>query len=75
MMVSQGGFGASTSGVAAKDVLATLFGVSGGKVDPTKAIFPSGVPNTIAKVDLIRAAKESKKTITSGSKIGGVIVK
>jgi hypothetical protein len=33
------------------------------------------VPNTIAKVDLIRAAKESKKTITSGSKIGGVIVK
>ena len=75
MMVSQGGFGASTSGVAAKDVLATLFGVSGGKVDPTKSIFPSGVPNTIAKVDLIRAAKESKKTITSGSKIGGVIVK
>ena len=75
MMVSQGGFGASTSGVAARDVLATLFGVSGGKVDPAKAIFPSGVPNTIAKVDLIRAAKESKKTITSGSKIGGVIVK
>ncbi len=75
MMVSQGGFGASTSGVAARDVLATLFGVSGGKVDPTKAIFPSGVPNTIAKVDLIRAAKESKKSNTSGSKIGGVIVK
>ena len=75
MMVSQGGFGASTSGVAARDVLATLFGVSGGKVDPTKAIFPSGVPNTIAKVDLTRAAKESKKTNSSGVKIGGVIVK
>jgi penicillin-binding protein 2 len=75
LMVSQGGFGASTSGVAARDVLATLFGVSGGKVDPTKAIFPSGVPNTIAKVDLTRAAKESKKTNSSGVKIGGVIVK
>jgi penicillin-binding protein 2 len=75
LMVSQGGTGASTSGVAAKEILATLFGVSGGKVDPTMAIFPSGVPNTIAKVNLERAAKESKKVDNARVKIGGVIVK
>jgi len=74
-MVSQGGFGASTSGVAAKDVLATLFGVTGGRVDPEKVIFPSGVPNNIAKVDLMRAAKETKNEVGSGVKIGSVIVK
>jgi len=75
IMVSQGGFGASTSGVAAKDVLATLFGVTGGRVDPEKVIFPSGVPNNIAKVDLMRAAKETKNEVGSGVKIGSVIVK
>ena len=75
IMVSQGGFGASTSGVAARDVLTTLFGVTGGRVDPEKVIFPSGVPNNIAKVNLIRAAKESKNDTSSGVKIGSVIVK
>jgi hypothetical protein len=40
MMVSQGGFGASTSGIGVKDIYATLFGVTGNKVDPEKATVP-----------------------------------
>ena len=34
MMVSQGGFGASTSGLGVRDIYSTLFGVTGNKVDP-----------------------------------------
>jgi penicillin-binding protein 2 len=44
MMVSQGGFGASTSGVGVKKIYETLFGVLGAKVASEKIIFPSGVP-------------------------------
>jgi penicillin-binding protein 2 len=72
MMVSQGGFGASTSGVGVKDIYATLFGVTGNKVDPTKAVFPNGVPTAIAKVDLKKAASEVDLT---GIKVGGVKLK
>jgi penicillin-binding protein 2 len=56
MMVSQGGFGASTSGLGVRNIFETLFGVTGGRVDPEKAIFPNGVPTTIAKVDLRKVA-------------------
>ena len=51
MVVSQGGFGSSISAVGAKDIWAALFGVVGGKVDPTKEIFPNGVPSKLPKVD------------------------
>ena len=73
MMVSQGGFGASTSGVAARDVFAALFGVSGNRVDPEKVIFPNGVPKTIAKVDLTKAAKESSNK-QGKIRVGSVVV-
>jgi penicillin-binding protein 2 len=46
MMVSQGGFGASTSGVGVRKIYEALFGVKGSKVDPTMALFPSGKPPT-----------------------------
>jgi penicillin-binding protein 2 len=75
MMVSQGGFGASTSGIAARDIFAALFGVSGGRVDPAKAIFPNGVPTKIAKVDLTKAAKESGKNEPDAIRVGNVVVK
>jgi penicillin-binding protein 2 len=75
MMVSQGGFGASTSGIAARDIFAALFGVSGGRVDPAKAIFPNGVPTKIAKVDLTKAAKESGKNEPDSIRVGNVVVK
>ena len=73
MMVSQGGFGASTSGVAARDIFAALFGVSGNRIDPEKAIFPNGVPKTIAKVDLTKAAKESSNK-QGKIRVGSVVV-
>jgi penicillin-binding protein 2 len=73
MMVSQGGFGASTSGVAARDIFAALFGVSGNRVDPEKVIFPNGVPKTIAKVDLTKAAKESSNK-QGKIRVGSVVV-
>jgi penicillin-binding protein 2 len=44
MMVSQGGFGASVSGVGVRKIYETLFGVRGSRVDPAKAIFPDGKP-------------------------------
>ena len=72
MMVSQGGFGASTSGIGVRDIYATLFGVTGNKIDPTKVVFPNGVPTTIAKVDLKKAASEVDLT---GIKVGGVKLK
>ena len=72
MMVSQGGFGASTSGLGVRDIYSTLFGVTGNKVDPSKAIFPNGVPTNIAKVDLKIAA--SKVDLTR-VKVGGVKLK
>ena len=46
MMVSQGGFGASTSGVGVRKIYEALFGVKGSKVDPKMALFPTGVPPT-----------------------------
>ena len=72
MMVSQGGFGASTSGIGVRDIYSTLFGVTGNKIDPNKAVFPNGVPTNIAKVDLKIAA--SKVDLT-GVKVGGVKLK
>ena len=72
MMVSQGGFGASTSGLGVRNIYETLFGVTGNKVNPENAIFPTGVPTTIAKVDLKKVA--SKVDLT-GKKESGVKIK
>jgi penicillin-binding protein 2 len=47
MMVSQGGFGASTSGVGVRKIYETLFGVKANKVIPGAAIFPEGKPPTV----------------------------
>ena len=72
MMVSQGGFGASTSGLGVRNIYETLFGVTGNKVNPEKAIFPNGVPSTIAKVDLKKVAA---KVDLTGVKVDGVKTK
>lgn len=47
MIVSQGGFGASTSGVGVRKIYETLFGVKGNKVIPGAAIFSDGKPPTV----------------------------
>jgi penicillin-binding protein 2 len=44
MMVSQGGFGASSSGVGVRQIYETLFGVKGSTVGPGAAIYPDGKP-------------------------------
>lgn len=63
MMVSQGGFGASTSGLGVKQIYSTLFGVKGNKVDPDAVLFPSGKPPTkLPKISpATRPAGEKKK--------------
>jgi len=59
MMVSQAGFGASVSGVGVRKIYETLFGVTGSKIDPAKAIFPDGRPPVkIPKISPATKVKE-----------------
>ena len=61
MMVSQGGFGASTSGVGVRKIYETLFGVKGSKVESAEIIFPSGVPPvTLPKISPSTKVKGAK---------------
>ena len=60
MMVSQGGFGASTSGVGVRKIYETLFGIKGNKVIPGAAIFPMGKPPTqLPKISPATKPKEA----------------
>jgi len=60
MMVSQGGFGASSSGVGVRHIYETLFGVKGSKVIPGAAIYPEGKPPV--KLPKISPATKVKET-------------
>jgi penicillin-binding protein 2 len=54
MMIGQGGFGASTSGVGVRAIYSSLFGVSGSQVIPGAALFPEGQPPTqLPKISLV----------------------
>jgi len=46
MMVSQGGFGSTTSAVGVRKIYSTIFGVQGSTVVPGLALFPDGTPPT-----------------------------
>ena len=46
MMVSQGGFGFSASGMATRKIYEHIFGTNG-----QTAIFPNGAPTSIPKID------------------------
>jgi penicillin-binding protein 2 len=63
MMVSQGGFGASTSGLGVRKIYETLFGVKGGKIDQAASLFPTGKPPVkLPKISpATRPAGEAKK--------------
>ena len=61
VIVSQGGFGSSTSGVAVRKIYETLYGVTGGKVDPAAELFPNGAPP-------VKLPKISPATRPAGSK-------
>jgi len=66
MMVSQGGFGASTSAVGVRKIYETLFGVRGNTVVPDLALFPSG--NTPTKLPRISPATKPKPSILNPGK-------
>lgn len=60
MMVGQGGFGASTSGVGVRQIYSTLFGVTGNKIVPGAALFPEGKPPTqLPKISPATKPKEA----------------
>ena len=60
MMVSQGGFGASSSGVGVRKIYETLFGVKGSTVVPGAAIYPDGKPPVkLPKISPATKVKES----------------
>jgi penicillin-binding protein 2 len=59
MMVSQGGYGASSSGVGVRQIYETLFGVTGSTVVPGAAIYPEGKPP--AKLPKISPATKVKE--------------
>ena len=62
MMVGQGGFGASTSGVGVRQIYSTLFGVTGNTIVPGAALFPEGKPPTkLPKISPATKPKEAKK--------------
>ena len=60
MMVSQGGFGASSSGVGVRQIYETLFGVKGSTIVPGAAIYPEGKPPvTLPKISPATKVKET----------------
>ena len=61
MMVSQGGFGAGTSGVGVRQIYEAIFGVKGSTVKPELALFPNGKPPT--KLPRISPATKPKPSI------------
>ena len=66
MMVSQGGFGAGTSGLGVRKIFETIFGVQGGKVNPELQVFPDGKPPT--KLPRISPATKPKPSILAPGK-------
>ena len=60
MMVSQGGFGASSSGVGVRQIYETLFGVTGSTVVPGAGIYPEG--KSPVKLPKISPATKVKET-------------
>ena len=61
MMVGQGGFGASTSGVGVRQIYEALFGVSGNEIVPGAALFPEGKPPM--QLPKISPATKPKETV------------
>lgn len=60
MMVGQGGFGASTSGVGVRQIYEAIYGVSGNKIIPGAALFPEGKPPTqLPKISPATKPKEA----------------
>ena len=59
MMVSQGGFGASTSGVGVRHIYEYIFGTNG-----KTSVMPNGIPSTLPTIDTTKFGSFAKKTST-----------
>ena len=66
MMVSQGGYGASTSGIGVKNIFEAIYGVQGRIAKPELALFPEGKPPT--KLPQISPATKAKPSILNPGK-------
>ncbi len=66
MMVSQGGYGASTSGIGVKNIFEAIYGVQGRIANPELALFPQGKPPT--KLPRISPATKAKPSILNPGK-------
>jgi penicillin-binding protein 2 len=66
MMVSQGGFGAGTSGVGVRQIYEAIFGAKGSTVNPDLALFPNGKPPT--KLPRISPTTKPKPSILNPGK-------
>ncbi len=66
MMVSQGGYGASTSGIGVKNIFEAIYGVQGRIAKPELALFPEGKPPT--KLPRISPATKAKPSILNPGK-------
>ena len=66
MMVSQGGYGASTSGIGVKNIFEAIYGVQGRIAKPELALFPQGKPPT--KLPRISPATKAKPSILNPGK-------
>lgn len=66
MMVSQGGFGASTSGIGVKNIFEAIYGVQGRIAKPELALFPQGKPPI--KLPRISPATKAKPSILNPGK-------
>ena len=65
MMVSQGGFGGSTSGVGVRRIYEQIFGEAG-----KRAVTPRGVPDRLPTIDVTRSLKQAT-TEADQSNMGG----
>jgi penicillin-binding protein 2 len=68
MMVSQGGFGAGTSGLGVRKIFETIFGVQGGNINPELQVFPEGMPPT--KLPRISPVTKPKPSILAPGTTG-----
>ena len=66
MMVSQGGYGSTTSAVGVRKIYSTIFGVNGNKLVPGLELYPSGKPPT--KLPRISPATKPKPSILNPGK-------
>jgi len=58
MVVSQGGFGASTSGVGVRKIYELIFGTNG-----QKSVMPMGIPSTLPNIDVTKFGALKKVAI------------